>query len=97
MTFRPQHYLAVALAVVLACAFVVAARADATAPGTGLSRPCDVNGSGSIDLDDLAVIRASIGQGTYPGDPRDANADGKITLVDVRTCAAWCTQPRCAR
>lgn len=57
---------------------------------------CDVNGDGQIDTVDLSLIRAAIGSPTYPGDPRDANADGKINLADVRICSQRCTKAYCA-
>lgn len=57
---------------------------------------CDVNGDGQIDTVDLSLIRAAIGSPTYPGDPRDANGDGKINIADVRICSQRCTKAYCA-
>ena len=45
---------------------------------------------------DTNLIRAAIGQTVAAGDPRDANADGKITINDVRACVLQCTRPNCA-
>ena len=60
------------------------------------SQTCDVDGDGDVDTDDLALIRAGIGQAPAPGDPRDANLDGKITMNDVRVCTLRCTRASCA-
>ena len=57
---------------------------------------CDVDGNGKVDLADIALIRAGIGQTPVTNDPRDANGDGLITINDARTCATRCTNARCA-
>lgn len=57
---------------------------------------CDIDGDGDVDTSDLALIRAGIGQVPNPGDPRDANSDGKITINDVRFCTLKCTRASCA-
>ena len=57
---------------------------------------CDVDADGDIDRPDIVLIQAGIGQTPAPNDPRDANFDGKITVVDSRTCATRCTRPNCA-
>ena len=57
---------------------------------------CDVNGDGDVDTDDLALIRLGIGHAPTPGDLRDANLDGKITINDVRYCTLRCTRASCA-
>ena len=56
----------------------------------------DGDGDGDIDSNDTNLIRAAIGQTVASGDPRDANADGKITINDVRACVLKCTRPKCA-
>jgi len=58
---------------------------------------CDVDGDGDIDVDDLGLIRAGIGQTPTANDPREANGDGKITINDVRYCTLRCTKAGCAR
>jgi hypothetical protein len=58
---------------------------------------CDIDLDGDVDSADIALIRAGLGQTPAPGDPRDANGDGKITVVDTRTCATRCTRPNCAQ
>ena len=57
---------------------------------------CDVNGDGRIDSLDIALIRSSIGQVPLANDVRDANNDGKITMLDVRQCTLVCTSANCA-
>ncbi|WP_374658209.1 hypothetical protein [Inhella sp.] len=58
---------------------------------------CDVDADGDVDSADITLIRAGFGQTPAANDPRDANADGKITVVDTRTCATRCTRPSCAQ
>jgi hypothetical protein len=57
---------------------------------------CDVNGNGATDSVDVTLVRAGIGQTPLPGDVRDQNGDGKITVNDARLCALKCSLPRCA-
>lgn len=57
---------------------------------------CDVDGNGATDSVDVALVRAGIGQIPLPGDVRDQNGDGKITVNDTRLCALKCSLPRCA-
>lgn len=57
---------------------------------------CDVDGNGATDSVDVALVRAGIGQTPLPGDVRDQNGDGKITVNDARLCALKCSLPRCA-
>jgi hypothetical protein len=48
---------------------------------------CDVNGDGVIDLSDVAAIFAARNMVAAPGDPRDVDGDGLITVNDARICA----------
>ncbi len=57
---------------------------------------CDVNNDGVVDLTDIGLIRSAIGQTPTANDPRDANGDGKITVLDARACVAKCTRAACA-
>lgn len=57
---------------------------------------CDVNLDGAVNTLDLGLVRAGIGKLPAPSDPRDANGDGKITMLDVRACTLLCTKPLCA-
>jgi hypothetical protein len=52
----------------------------------GLVERCDVDGDGDVDLDDLQAIFAARGAPAAPGDPRDVDGDGVITVNDVRIC-----------
>ncbi len=64
--------------------------------GGGEVMSCDADGDRDVDTLDLGVIRSAIGQIALPGDPRDANGDGRITINDVRACTAKCTRSACA-
>jgi hypothetical protein len=57
---------------------------------------CDVDGDGDVDNNDVALVRAGIGQTPAVGDPRDPTGDGKITMNDVRACVLQCTKASCA-
>ncbi len=56
----------------------------------------DLNGDGAIDQRDIGVLMQSLNQTVPPGDPRDLDQDGKITVVDARQLATQCNQPGCA-
>lgn len=57
---------------------------------------CDVDRDGDIDkLDTDAILRAR-GQAALPGDARDADRDGLITVRDAKACIQRCTRPNCA-
>jgi len=58
--------------------------------------PCDANGDGRIDHDDIAAIGAAVGYSVYPGDPRDVDGDGVVTGHDVAVCATRCRHAACA-
>jgi hypothetical protein len=58
---------------------------------------CDADGDRDVDLDDIGAI--SLAKGTSrsgPGDVRDIDGDGLITVLDARQCVAMCDQPQCA-
>ncbi len=57
---------------------------------------CDIDGDGDTDRNDVDLVRAAIGQTVAPGDPRDRNNDGRITVADARACALRCDLPQCA-
>ena len=57
---------------------------------------CDVDGDGDIDRLDLRLISRGRGQDAQPGDPRDADGDGRITPYDVKACIPLCTRLSCA-
>jgi hypothetical protein len=57
---------------------------------------CDADTDGDVDRQDIVlIIRA---QNTPAGgldDPRDPDGDGKITMLDARTCVRQCNLPDC--
>lgn len=57
---------------------------------------CDVDTDGDVDKVDTAAISRARGKIAQPGDPRDADGDGLITVKDTKACTAQCTLPRCA-
>jgi len=58
---------------------------------------CDIGRRGIIDITDINIIVSSLNTPAAPGDPRDADGDGKITTNDARACVAKCSKPRCAQ
>lgn len=58
---------------------------------------CDVDTDSDVDrLDIMAILAARNQPASGPNDPRDADGDGVITVLDARTCVAQCDLPRCA-
>ncbi len=57
---------------------------------------CDVDNDGDVDRDDIMAIFAARNQPAAPGDPRDNDGDGVITVLDARQCVLLCTLPGCA-
>lgn len=64
--------------------------------GTTVAR-CDVAPpTGRIDTADIDVIFGARGTAASgPSDPRDADGDGQITVLDASQCRLQCTFPRC--
>ncbi len=68
---------------------------------TALSGPlhaaaCDVDNDGDVDRFDLGmIVGARDTRATGPGDARDANVDGAITMLDARACIRQCSLPDC--
>ena len=58
--------------------------------------PCDVDVNSVIDRNDIAAIFAARNTPATPGDPRDADEDGLITVNDARICVNLCTNALCA-
>lgn len=59
---------------------------------------CDANGDEAINIDDINLIMAARNQpATSADDPRDADGNGWITVLDARMCVLRCTNLRCAR
>ena len=58
---------------------------------------CDVDLDADVDRNDLTLILGARNTpATGPQDPRDADGDGRITVLDARRCTLLCTRPRCA-
>ncbi len=55
----------------------------------------DVNGDAKVNLEDLSVVLDALRTDGYPGDPRDLDADGKVTVLDLRQMVLLCDQPGC--
>jgi hypothetical protein len=55
----------------------------------------DLNNDGKINTTDINTIFAGRGL-KRPGDPRDIDGDGWITVNDARGCVLQCTKPNCA-
>lgn len=60
------------------------------------SAVCDANNDLLINNVDLNLITAARGSAAAPGDVRDADGDGKITVLDARKCALKCTNGNCS-
>jgi hypothetical protein len=56
---------------------------------------CELTGDGVIDESDVNIIFGDRGQRARPSDPRDADHDGQITVLDARYCVTQCTYPDC--
>jgi hypothetical protein len=66
-------------------------RAEPTGPTV-----CDADGNGVIDWNDLYLImQGRSAAPVAPGDPRDGNGDGYITVLDARVCVQRCTNGGC--
>ena len=58
---------------------------------------CDVDVDGDIDINDIRLVLAARNTpASGPDDPRDADGDGFITVLDARVCTLRCTLPGCA-
>ncbi|MFQ5776150.1 MAG: Ig-like domain-containing protein, partial [Kiloniellaceae bacterium] len=57
---------------------------------------CDVDGDADVDIADINLIFAARGSAAGPGDARDLDGDGLITINDARGCVLQCTKARCA-
>ncbi len=58
---------------------------------------CDADGDRDVDSHDIRAISLANGQpAAAPGDIRDIDSDGVITILDARQCVARCDQDQCA-
>lgn len=80
---------------------IIASAADAISNAATVlwqAMACDVDTDSDVDIDDIHLILASRNQpAAGPSDVRDADGDGRITVLDARRCVVQCTRPRCAR
>jgi hypothetical protein len=58
--------------------------------------PCDVDANRQVDRNDINAIFAARNQPAVPGDARDYDGDGIITVKDARACVLQCTNANCA-
>jgi hypothetical protein len=58
--------------------------------------PCDIDADGDVDINDIRAIGVAKNTPAVPGDARDVDGDGVITVLDARQCVLQCTNPRCA-
>jgi hypothetical protein len=57
---------------------------------------CDLDVDRDVDIDDVEAIFAARGTPAVPGDARDYDGDGVVTVNDGRACVLECTRPNCA-
>ena len=55
-------------------------------------QPCDANGDGYVDVADIDAIFAARNTAAAPGDPRDVDRSGVITVNDARICTLRLTR-----
>lgn len=61
-----------------------------------ISKTCDVNGDKFVDSRDIGLILVAVGKpATGATDPRDANRNGKIDLIDAAICTKKCDRNFC--
>ncbi|MCI0506746.1 MAG: IgGFc-binding protein [Gammaproteobacteria bacterium] len=60
-------------------------------------RMCDIDVDGDVDRNDISMIFAARNTpASDPSDPRDADGDGTITVLDGRMCVQQCDLPQCS-
>lgn len=57
---------------------------------------CDLDNDRDVDRNDINTIAAGRNTPAVPGDARDYDGDGMITLNDARGCTLKCSKSRCA-
>ncbi len=61
-----------------------------------LRMACDIDYDDDVDQNDINLIFAGRGRAAAPGDWRDIDKDGQITINDSRACTVKCTKSNCA-
>ncbi len=56
---------------------------------------CDADGNRDVNMNDITAINLAKGTPVAPGDIRDIDGDGTITVLDARQCVAYCSLPEC--
>ena len=56
---------------------------------------CDIDADGDVDRLDIKSVVTARDMSVGSGDPRDADGDGTITVLDARICIRRCSQPGC--
>jgi hypothetical protein len=57
--------------------------------------PCDIDRNRIVERSDITAIFDARNTAAVPGDARDYDRDGFITVNDARACALLCTNPQC--
>ena len=57
---------------------------------------CDVDKDGDVDINDIGLIRAGIGQAPTSSDPHNNDSNNVINARNVRACTLKCTRANCA-
>jgi len=56
---------------------------------------CDVDGDRDVDSNDISAIFVARNMPAAPGDPRDTDGDGIISVNDARICVLQCSRVGC--
>ena len=75
---------------------VIAACLSMGFPGLTLAADCDVDNDGDVDrLDVKQIVIVRDTRASGPNDPRDANGDGIVNMLDARACIKQCSLLNC--
>lgn len=65
--------------------------------GDPVPKLCDADGDFDVDSKDIVAIGGAKGTpSSGPGDLRDVDGDGMITVLDARQCVSYCKDPKCS-
>jgi Carboxypeptidase regulatory-like domain len=80
----------------VALAFITSSAYSSAQCGEPTPALCDADGNFDVNIDDIDAITAANGElATGPGDVRDFDGDGFITVLDARSCVSQCSLPQC--